>query len=143
MAAPDDAEESAEDHTVVVALGTANDRRLARLRAGEATSVVLLRATMSGLATCPLTEPLEIAETRDAVQPEVFADHASPQMLLRIGWAPNDAAPLPLTPRRPIREVVRVWTGRYSVESSVDRRIRCGARARSASGFSLAEAHAT
>jgi hypothetical protein len=58
------------------------------------------------LATCPLTEPLEITETRDAVQREVFADQASPQMLLCIGWAPDDAEPLPLTPRRPMQEVV-------------------------------------
>ncbi|MGB5151725.1 MAG: NAD(P)H nitroreductase [Mycobacterium sp.] len=105
LAAPDDPD-TAEDHAVVLALGTANDRRLARLRAGEATSLVVLRATMSGLATCPLTEPLEIAETRDAVQREVFADQASPQMLVRIGWAPDDAEPLPLTPRRPMQEVV-------------------------------------
>ena len=90
----------------MLALGTANDRRLARLRAGEATSLVVLRATTSGLATCPLTEPLEITETRDAVQREVFADQASPQMLLCIGWAPDDAEPLPLTPRRPMQEVV-------------------------------------
>ncbi len=110
LAAPDDAE-TAEDHTVVLALGTANDRTLARLRAGEATSLMLLRATMSGLASCPLTGPLEIAETRDAVQCEVFADQASPQMLLRIGWAPRDAEPLPLTPRRPIQEIVEYLDG--------------------------------
>ncbi|HUH68271.1 MAG TPA: NAD(P)H nitroreductase [Mycobacterium sp.] len=98
--------ETGDDNGVVLALGTSNDCSLARLRAGEATSVVLLRATMSGLATCPVTEPLEIAETREVVQREVFADKASPQMLLRIGWAPADAEPLPLTPRRPLHDVV-------------------------------------
>ena len=70
---------------MVLALGIRSDCSLARLRAGEATSLVLLRATMSGLATCPVTEPLEIAETRDVVQRELFGDKASPQMLLRIG----------------------------------------------------------
>jgi hypothetical protein len=99
--------ETGDDNAVVFALGTNTDRSLARLRAGEATSVVLLRATMSGLATCPVTDPLEIAETREVVQREVFGDKASHQMLLRIGWAPADAEPLPLTPRRQLHDVVK------------------------------------
>jgi hypothetical protein len=110
LASRDDAAEVA-DPSVVLALGTANDRMLAWLRAGEATSVVLLRATMAGLAACPLTEPLEIDETRDAVQREVFADRASPQMLLRIGWPHPDADPLPLTARRPIRDAIENING--------------------------------
>src|SRR5271169_5725496 len=79
---------------------------MARLRAGEATSLVLLTATALGLASCPVTEPLEIPETRDAVQTDVFGDSGFPQMLLRIGWAPVNADPLPRTPRRPVEEVV-------------------------------------
>lgn len=100
-----------EDGGLVLALGTANDRVLAWLRAGEATSAVLLRATMAGLATCPMTEPLEIAETRDGVMREVFGGRATPQMLLRVGWAPADAEPLPWTPRRPVEDVVRYLDG--------------------------------
>jgi len=110
LADPDNAGPGA-DEAAILALGTANDRMLAWLRAGEASSVVLLRATMNGLATCPLTEPLEIAETREAVQREVFGDKASPQMLVRVGWALPDAEPLPLVPRRPIEEVVEYLDG--------------------------------
>ena len=66
--------------------GTKDDSTLARLRAGEATSLVLLSATALGLASCPVTEPLEIVETRDAVQVEVFGISGFPQMLLRVGW---------------------------------------------------------
>ncbi|MDY6997545.1 MAG: nitroreductase family protein [Actinomycetota bacterium] len=99
------------DSSVVLALGTANDRWPAWLRAGEATSAILLRATMSGLASCPMTEPLEIAETREAVMREIFGGRATPQMLLRIGWAPTDAEPLPWTPRRPVEAVVRRLDG--------------------------------
>lgn len=58
---------SVDDNGVVVALGTAEDDELARLRAGEATSLVLLTATALGLASRPFTEPPEIAENRDAV----------------------------------------------------------------------------
>lgn len=87
---------------MVLALGTHDDDGLARLRAGEATSLVLLTATALGLATCPVTEPLEIADTRAALREDIFEGRAFPQMLLRAGWTPHDAAPLPATPRRPL-----------------------------------------
>jgi nitroreductase len=92
----------ADDHAVIVALGTRDDDAQARLRAGEAASAVLLTATMLGLASCPITEPLEVAETRAALRSEIFESGAFPQMLLRIGWAPDNGPALPLTPRRPL-----------------------------------------
>ena len=95
----------AEDNAVLIALGTETDDDLARLRAGEATSLVLLSATAMGLATCPVTEPLEIAETREAVRADVFGTSGYPQMMLRLGWAAVNADPLPVTPRRPLSEV--------------------------------------
>lgn len=97
---------SEEDNAVVLALGTRDDGQLARLRAGEATSVVLLSATSMGLASCPVTEPLEIAQTRDSVRADIFGDGNYPQMLLRVGWAPINADPLPATPRRDLAELV-------------------------------------
>lgn len=97
---------SSDDAAVVLALGTNDDTALARLRAGEATSAVLLTATALGLASCPVTEPLEIIETREAVRTDVFGDSGYPQMLLRIGWAPVNADPLPATPRFPLSDVV-------------------------------------
>lgn len=78
--------DGAEDHTVLLTLGTANDRALARLHSGEATSLILLRATMAGLSTCAMTRPFEFADTREIVQREAFNDRASPQVLVRIGW---------------------------------------------------------
>ncbi len=105
LAQPADVEPLA-DNAVVLALGTKDDSMLARLRAGEASSVILLSATALGLASCPVTEPLEVTETRDAVQVEVFGLSAFPQMLLRVGWAPVNADPMPATPRRPLADVV-------------------------------------
>lgn len=99
-----------DDNGVVVALGTETDDDMARLRAGEATSLVLLSATAMGLATCPVTEPLEIAETREAVRAEAFGACGYPQMLMRVGWAPVQAAPLPVTPRRPLDDVTEWLT---------------------------------
>jgi nitroreductase len=95
----------ASDSGLVLALGTAADDTTARLRAGEATSIVLLTATALGLASCPVTEPLEITETRDYLEEDVFGMDAFPQMLIRIGWAPLNAEALPATPRRPLAEV--------------------------------------
>ena len=95
-----------EDAAAVLALGTKDDTPLARLRAGEATSLVLLTATTLGLSSCPVTEPLEISETRCAVRDEVFGDGGYPQMLLRVGWAPVNADPLPSTPRMPLLDIV-------------------------------------
>ncbi|GBE64342.1 putative NAD(P)H nitroreductase [Mycobacterium sp. MFM001] len=100
----------ADDNAVILALGTQTDDRLARLRAGEATSVVLLTATAMGLASCPITEPLEITETRAVLRSDVFGASGFPQMLLRVGWAPVNADPLPPTPRRAVDDTVE-WAG--------------------------------
>lgn len=107
----------ADDGGVILALGTEKDDRLSQLRAGETTSIVLLTATAMGLASCPITEPLELVATRAAVRADVFGDSGYPQMLLRVGWAPINADPLPATPRRPLVHVVE-WPERLLDERS-------------------------
>ncbi|WP_018601096.1 hypothetical protein [Mycobacterium sp. 155] len=94
------------DGATVLALGTATDGVVHRIRAGEATSMILLTATAAGLASCPITEPLEVAASREIIRQDVFDDDCYPQVLLRIGWAPVNADPLPATPRRPLDDVV-------------------------------------
>lgn len=98
--------DAADDNAAVLALGTIGDGPLSWLRAGEATSLVLLTATAVGLASCPITEPLEITETREGLRRDVFGADGYPQMLLRVGWAPVNADPLPASPRRDLTEVV-------------------------------------
>jgi nitroreductase len=94
-----------DDETVLLVLATASDDRMSQLRAGEATSAALLTATSLGLATCPLTEPLEIADTRETVRTKVTGG-GYPQMVIRLGWAPLNADPLPATPRRGLDDVL-------------------------------------
>ena len=96
----------AYDNGVLLAFGTFADDDLSRLRAGEATSAALLIATTRGLATCLVSEVLEVVETRKMLQSEIFDDRHHPQMLVRVGWAPVDAEPLPATPRRPVGDRV-------------------------------------
>ncbi|MFQ6328664.1 MULTISPECIES: NAD(P)H nitroreductase [unclassified Nocardia] len=94
------------DFAELLVIGTTADDRLSRLRAGEALSAVLLTATNIGLATCTLTEPLEIPSLRRSVRGGVLDDFAYPQAVVRIGWAPTSAASRPVTPRRLIEDML-------------------------------------
>ncbi|MEU0541997.1 Acg family FMN-binding oxidoreductase [Nocardia sp. NPDC005978] len=87
-------------------IGTPTDDTQARVRAGEAVSAILLTATRSGLASCIQSEPLGILDLGADLRSEVLHDCAFAQTMIRIGWAPRTAAPLPFTPRRPSAEVV-------------------------------------
>ena len=98
-----------EDGGSLLVLATSSDDRLSMLRAGEAMSAVLLEATAAGLVTCPLSQPLEVAETRDRVRDDVLDGASCPQILLRVGWAAFNADPLPPTPRRPLTELIDQW----------------------------------
>ncbi len=92
--------------TEYLVIGTSSDDVLSRLRAGEATSAALLGATELGLATCPLSQPLEIADTRRVIRDDILGGSAVPQLIIRLGWVPTSAALLPLTPRREVDDVV-------------------------------------
>lgn len=91
---------------VLIVVATSGDDLLSRLRAGEATSAALLAATGLGLAASPLSQPLEIADTRRTVRDEVLRGAAVPQLVLRVGWPSAAAAPLPTTPRRDIDDII-------------------------------------
>lgn len=95
-----------EDSGELLVLGTSSDDRMSQLHAGEATSAVLLAATDFQLATCPLSQPLEIGTTRAFLRDRVLDGTAFPQMVLRIGWAPVNNEPLPAAPRRALDEVL-------------------------------------
>jgi hypothetical protein len=74
------------DGATLAVLGTASDDALSQLRAGKALSAILLLATDYGLATCPLSQPLEIGATRRTLRDEVLGGTLSPQLVLRLGW---------------------------------------------------------
>lgn len=70
-------------------------------------SIVLLEATMAGLATCTLTNLIELSEGRDTI--ERLTGRSWPQLLIRIGQAPvGEVTPAP-TPPRPLDDVL-IWS---------------------------------
>lgn len=96
-----------EDASVLMVLASRKDDRLGTLRAGEATSAVLLAATNLGLATTPLSQPMEVARTRASISDHIVGTQLFPQLVLRIGWAQPDCPDLPPTPRRSLDNVLR------------------------------------
>jgi hypothetical protein len=94
------------DGTVLALLSTRGDTPLDQLRAGEALSAVLLGATHFGLATDPISQPLEVPTTRGELQASVAGGTSAPQVLLRLGWAPMSTIPVPPTGRRPLADTI-------------------------------------
>ncbi|GAY07308.1 dinucleotide-utilizing enzymes [Pseudonocardia sp. N23] len=92
------------DGAELLIIATSSDDPLSWLRAGEALSAVTLRAAVLGLASCPLSAPVEVAAPRALLRDAVLDGSAMPQIVLRIGWAPPGQ--LPRTPRRRLSEVV-------------------------------------
>jgi len=97
--------EPSEDGLLVVC--TSSDDVISRLRAGEALSAVWLSATHDNMALVPLSQAIEVDETREEVQSDVLGGLAFPQLLLRVGWLPLSRNELPMTGRRPLSEVVK------------------------------------
>lgn len=93
-----------EDHSKVLVLSALGDTRRDLLTCGEALSVALLEATMSGLATCPLTQLTEVQAARDVVS--ALTGRPLPQVLIRVGLVPAMEDVPPPTPRRPLSDVL-------------------------------------
>jgi nitroreductase len=82
------------------------DEPSAWLRAGEALSAMWLEATHEGLSLVPLSQVVEVPETREAFRLEVLGGLAHPLILVRVGWQAISRSQLPPTPRRPVDEVL-------------------------------------
>lgn len=95
-----------DDGAVLAVLSTRDDSAESWLAVGEALSALLLTAAEQGLASCPLSQVGEVAESRDQVQEQVLGGAGLPQMAIRVGWPATHEPPGPLTPRRPVSEVV-------------------------------------
>jgi nitroreductase len=90
----------------LVAICSAADDQLSWLEAGEALSALWLQATRDGFSIVPLSQAIEVDETRKALHQDVFDGTARPQILVRVGWLEVARTSLSRTPRRPVAEVL-------------------------------------
>lgn len=88
------------EHDVSASYGlifTDTDSKLDCLRAGQALSAVLLTATAAGLGTAPISDIIEVPQTRLLITQLIDGD-GFPQIAVRVGHPPAGEAPA--TPRR-------------------------------------------
>ncbi len=75
-----------------------SDGDASALRGGEAAGVVLLEATVLGLASCRVTESTQAPA--DLPRLRLLVPRPAPQVMVKVGWPEANADPLPPTPRR-------------------------------------------
>ncbi|MFE2560304.1 Acg family FMN-binding oxidoreductase [Streptomyces sp. NPDC059352] len=90
-----------EKRPQIALLGTAEDGPEDWLKAGQALQRVLLRATLDGLSTSLMSQPLEWSELRSVVR-DPASTTGFVHMVIRLGYGPQGRA----TPRRPVSEVL-------------------------------------
>lgn len=90
----------------VVLLLDAVDEPASWLRAGEGLSALWLATTKGGLAVVPLSQAVEVDDTRAALRRDVLHGLGHPLLLLRVGWQEIGRSTLDRTPRRPVDEVL-------------------------------------
>lgn len=95
--------EPSEDAMLLIC--TSSDDPISRIRAGESLSAVWLEATRQNLSIVPLSQALEVEETRRIMQRDVLGDLAVAQIVLRVGWLPLSLDGLTPTPRRALDDV--------------------------------------
>jgi hypothetical protein len=93
------------DQSTVLVLSTDGDTHGEAVRTGEALSAVLLECTLAGMATCTLTHLTELWSSRNLIG-NLTGRTAMQQVLIRVGEAPVLGEVPPMTPRRPLDEVL-------------------------------------
>ncbi|MFI9209258.1 Acg family FMN-binding oxidoreductase [Streptomyces sp. NPDC053253] len=98
---PDRASAPFEKRPQIALLGTVEDHPQEWLAAGQALHRVLLQATLDGLSTSLMSQPLEWSELRSVVR-DPASTTGFVHMIIRLGYGPQGRA----TPRRPVSEVL-------------------------------------
>ena len=94
-----------DEHPLIAVVFTRNDGAVAQLRAGEAMMRLMLTAERLGVASCPLSQAVDLGAFRSRVRTLMsWPDY--PQMMLRLGY-PAETPSGPRTPRRPVAAVLR------------------------------------
>lgn len=76
------------------------------LRLGEGLSALWLQATRQGLSVVPLSQAIELDETRASLRGDLLRGLGFPHLVVRVGWQAISRESLPATPRRPLDDVL-------------------------------------
>jgi hypothetical protein len=95
-----------QDQSTVLVLSTDDDTREDAFRCGEALSAVLLECTLARMATCTLSHLTELESSRHLIA-TLTGREATPQLVIRVGEAHVLGQVPPMTPRRPLRDVLK------------------------------------
>jgi len=102
--------DSFEDQARLLVLSSPRESVTAWLHTGEALSAVLLERTATGSATCALTHITEMLSGRKAIA-GMLPHPGIPQVVIRVGTAPDDEPQTPPTPRRPLTDILTMNQG--------------------------------
>ena len=90
----------------VLVVATSSDDALSHVRAGEALSDMWLQACRGGLVVVPLSQAVEVDETRRELRTGLLGDLACPQILLAVGFPSRADVPPPRSPRRSVADLL-------------------------------------
>ncbi len=91
----------------VALLGTAADRPIERMTAGQALARVLLTATALGVPACPIGHAEDIDAIRVTLR-EILRSTGTVQMVIRLGPPPLGGVLGETAPRRPLSEILTI-----------------------------------
>jgi nitroreductase len=102
---PDREIEAESSHGLILFMA-GTDETASWLAAGEALSAIWLAATAQGLSLVPISQVIEVDETRRALRADVLDGLGHPLILVRVGWQASNRSQIPRTSRRPMSEVL-------------------------------------
>jgi nitroreductase len=95
-----------DERPLIGVIFTENDSSLEQLRAGQAMMRLMIQAELDGIASCPLSQSVDLLYFRSELQ-ALMSWVGHPQMMLRLGHKP-ESAPAPLTARRRVSDVLTI-----------------------------------
>lgn len=95
-----------DERPLIAIIFTDGDDELDRLRAGEAMMRLMIQAELEGIASCPLSQSVDLLSFRSRLR-VLMSWVGHPQMMLRLGSKPTDP-PAPLTRRRSVDDVLTI-----------------------------------
>lgn len=96
----------ADERPLIAVILTTGDSPLDRISAGQSMMRLMIAAELDGLASCPLSQSVDLLFFRSQLR-GLMSWTGYPQMMLRLGQRPESVAP-PLTARRPVGEVLTI-----------------------------------